>query len=150
MKITLKAGAIVLAQRDPRLVALLYRGKQGDWSFPKGHVEEREVAADTMQREVAEETGLHVETIGTAGLPPMEYTDSKGDPVSVQMFLMRSTNDADLKTENADDSIAWLHYREVIERLSYENTKVYFESILPMVKRAVASLTEHHPLGERD
>ena len=40
MKIIQKAGAIVFSQKDPSLIALLYRSKEKDWSFPKGQVEE--------------------------------------------------------------------------------------------------------------
>ena len=35
----LKAGAIILSSENDGKIALLYRGNQSGWSFPKGHVD---------------------------------------------------------------------------------------------------------------
>ena len=60
---TLKAGAIVLSSENKNNIALLYRGNQNDWTFPKGHVDAGENAHQAMIREIYEETGLDVNFI---------------------------------------------------------------------------------------
>jgi 8-oxo-dGTP pyrophosphatase MutT (NUDIX family) len=71
----LKSGAIILSN-DSTKILLVYRGKEADWSFPKGHIEENEIPVDAMKREVKEETGLEVSPVITE-LAPIEYIDSK-------------------------------------------------------------------------
>lgn len=128
-----KAGAIIISQKDPTFIALLYRGKQDDWSFPKGHVEEGEEILDTTQREILEETGLLTRFISEP-LPDMEYQQDSGGHVIVSMFIVRSENDSLLKTEFEGDRIDWVKYDEVVDRLSHKNTKEYYVKILPKVE----------------
>ena len=64
MAIVQKAGAIIISKENPELIALLYRSREDDWSFPKGHVEKGESFIKTAQREIKEETGLFVRFIG--------------------------------------------------------------------------------------
>lgn len=139
MQIFQKAGAIVLSQKDPALVALLYRGKQGDWSFPKGHVEEGEEVAETTRREVTEETGLPVRLVGEP-LPAMEYDHPKGNHIVVHMFLMQSEDDSTLKTEFEGDKIVWVNYAKVAGKLSYDNIKQYYASVYVEVESTINTL----------
>ena len=52
-----KAGCILINVKD-KTVALVYREKQDDYSFPKGHMEEGETEQETAIREVKEETNI--------------------------------------------------------------------------------------------
>lgn len=133
-----KAGAIVLNQVNPELIVLLYRAKQKDWSFPKGHVEEGEEIAETTRREVREETGLPVRLLSK--LSPMEYEHPAGDMVVVYMFLMQSENDSALKPETLDDKVIWFNFKEVYEKLSYDNIKNYYKIVLPEIEKTIAKL----------
>jgi len=126
-----KAGAIVLSSNDKNKIALLYRGKQNDWSFPKGHVDAGEKAIETMVREIKEETGLTVSII--KALPDLEYAHSDGSLISTKMFLVKSENDSELKLESENDDMRWISKEEVVEKLSYENLKKYFITVLPIV-----------------
>jgi len=134
-----KAGAIILNQKDPALVALLYRSKQDDWSFPKGHVEENESVIATMRREVAEETGLLVHLVDNE-LLPMEYIHPKGDHVIVSMFIVQSDNDVIPKIKLKGDKIIWVPYKEVADKLSYDNVKQYYHKILRRVEDVIKEL----------
>ena len=129
----------MLSQKNPALVALLYRSKQGDWSFPKGHIEEGELAAETTRREVAEETGLPVHLVGDE-LPPMEYAHPSGDRIVVHMFLMQSEDDAALKNEFKDDKIVWVPYTNVADKLSYDNAKHYYHEIVRQIADEIRML----------
>lgn len=139
MALVQKAGAIILSEKDPSLVALLYREKQKDWSFPKGHVEQRESVVETMQREVVEETGLSVYLVSEP-LPSMEYDHLNGDHILVHMFLMRSENDLELKPEFMGDKIVWVNFEEVTARLSYDNIKKYYLMVFNQIKKTVDKL----------
>ena len=139
MAIVQKAGAIVLGEKNPSLIALLYRSKQNDWSFPKGHVEKGESVAETTRREVAEETGLPVRMVGDT-LPPMEYDHPKGDRIVVHMFLMQSEDDSKLNPEFEGDKIVWVKASEVGGRLSYDNIKEYYAAVYGAVEKTISGL----------
>lgn len=132
-----KAGAIILSNDDSRNVALLYRGKHGDWTFPKGHVDGGENATEAMVREIKEETGLTIKII--KDLVDMEYENDTEGLVSVKMFLVESLDDTELKLEFETDDIQWIPYYEVGGRLSYDNLKEYFKHVLPEVKKIIDS-----------
>lgn len=128
----------MLNQVNPELIVLLYRAKQKDWSFPKGHIEEGEEIAETTRREVREETGLPVKLLSK--LSPMEYNHPTGDMVVVYMFLMQSENDSALKPETIDDKVIWVNFKEVYEKLSYVNIKNYYKIVLPEIEKTIAKL----------
>ena len=53
--ITEKAGCFLI-KKETKEIALIYRKKQNDYSFPKGHVEKGETLKEAAIRETAEET----------------------------------------------------------------------------------------------
>ena len=53
--ITEKAGCFLI-RKETKEIALIYRTKQNDYSFPKGHVEKGETLKEAAIRETAEET----------------------------------------------------------------------------------------------
>ncbi|MDE1919094.1 MAG: NUDIX domain-containing protein [Patescibacteria group bacterium] len=83
-----KAGAIVLHHDDSARVALIYRAKEKDWSFPKGHIEAGETPVAACIREVEEETGLKVDVL--AQLPDNAYLHKTGKKIVTHMYLVRS------------------------------------------------------------
>ncbi|NLE07507.1 MAG: NUDIX domain-containing protein [Parcubacteria group bacterium] len=132
-----KAGAIIFSNIDKNNIALLYRGKQQDWSFPKGHAEEGEESVQTMIREIKEETGLDVKILQS--LPSLDYTHPNGNTISTKMFLVQSEDDSKVKLENPDDDIKWIAINEVSQTLSYDNLKEYFEKIYPILEKLTIS-----------
>ena len=53
----IKAGCILINFSDKK-AGLIYRTKQNDYSFPKGHVEEGETVMECAIRETKEELGI--------------------------------------------------------------------------------------------
>ena len=60
--VTEKAGCFLI-KKETREIALIYRQKQEDYSFPKGHMEKGETLKETAIRETAEETKRVAEII---------------------------------------------------------------------------------------
>ena len=139
MAIIQKAGAIIISKENPELIALLYRSREDDWSFPKGHVEKGESFIKTAQREIKEETGLFVRFIGDE-LPPIQYSHSNGHQIMIRMFLAQSEDDTTLKRESKNDEIIWIPYTKVTDTLSYDNIKKYYLEALPHIETEIMSL----------
>ncbi len=51
-------GVVPLRETHDGLLVLLIQQRNGDWGFPKGHLERGESPTDTARREFAEETGI--------------------------------------------------------------------------------------------
>ncbi len=131
-KTTQKAGAIILSGTNKKEIALLYRFKQKDWSFPKGHVEPGENAVQTMVREIKEETGLNVRILRE--LPDLDYIHTGGSVISTKMFLVQSEDNSLLRLEHEGDDIKWIPTDKVTTVLSYDNLKEYFNKVSPLIK----------------
>lgn len=135
-KITHKSGAVILSEKDPSKVLLLYRDGSDycDWTFPKGHMEAGESYEEAMRREIWEETGLVVDIIDR--LPNREYTTGHGHEAVAHFFLVRSLDDGKLRLErgHSKNKLEWVPIANAEERLSFENMKEYFRKIRPQLK----------------
>lgn len=129
-----KAGAIVLRDgTNGREILLLYRGKQKDWGFPKGHIEIGETGQKATVREIKEETGLDVRVLDE--LPHLRYALPSGDETELSMFLATPlSTDQKLTKENTTDDLRWIPTSEAENLLSYQNLKDYFKTIHTKLK----------------
>ena len=105
------AAAICRSCSSPR------RSSRASGSFPKGHVEPGETAAQAGVRETEEEAGVTGELLGPVGAP-LEY-DWGGKRYSVQYFLIRATAESPASDGR---TIAWLPFEEALQRLSFDDT----------------------------
>lgn len=126
-----KAGAIIL-NKDGTKAVLLYRGKPGDWVFPKGHVEAGENPLRAMFREIKEETGVTGKVLRS--LPDMKYRNYKGEDVRLHMYLLCSETEQ-LTKEFPEDKVEWVNLDAVAERLTHQNLKDYFLQQLPGIRK---------------
>ena len=114
-----KAGCILI-NTTTKKVGLIYRSKQNDYSFPKGHVEENESIMECAIRETEEETQRFPEIL--ASLPEQSYTDSNGDVCKVSWFLARDLGESHKYIkEELKHELVWFNMEEVAEKLSYDN-----------------------------
>jgi 8-oxo-dGTP pyrophosphatase MutT (NUDIX family) len=77
------AGAIVWCDG----FVVLRRTKNGNWLFPKGHVEAFESPPEAAVREVEEETGLQVDLLGPLGYVEVQKRKSR---IGLLMYACRA------------------------------------------------------------
>jgi len=58
MPVEKSAGAIIFRREKGILKYLLLHYKAGHWDFPKGNIERGESLAETVKREIKEESGI--------------------------------------------------------------------------------------------
>ncbi|WP_430300544.1 NUDIX hydrolase [Rhabdothermincola salaria] len=111
------AGGVVWRVADGVAeVALVHRPKYGDWTFPKGKLEEGETDEEAARREVHEETGF--ECVLGHELPTVRYVDGKGRHKQVRYWEM-TIADGSFTPNDEVDRLQWRDLAEARSRLTY-------------------------------
>ena len=118
---TKKAGC-VLVNTKTKMIGLIYRDKQDDFSFPKGHLEAGETLEECAVRETAEETKRDCEIVKDAGVTIETYKTPSGEECETHMFLAVDTGKSDNTSDEVHDLI-WTEFDKVEEILSYQSLK---------------------------
>jgi 8-oxo-dGTP diphosphatase len=105
-------------------VLLVHRPAYGDWSFPKGKLEDGETWEEAAVREVEEETGLRC-TIGEE-LGRTHYIVLRG-PKEVRYYRMTCTDDP--RPQNEVDEVRWVPLAEARELLTHARDRALLERL---------------------
>lgn len=111
---------------------LIYRKKQDDYSFPKGHVEEGETLKEAAIRETAEETKRVAEIIDKYDPFLEKYTTPSGENCACYMFFAIDNGESDNQSEDTHDLI-WTPFDKVEETLSYDSLKNTWNSVKDII-----------------
>ncbi len=139
------AGGLVFRDTGNLIETLLCArarpGFQGEdapltWRLPKGTPERGETVEQTAQREVQEETGVHVNVL--APITSIRYffvghDDGIRYDKTVYFYLMEpmggSTSDHDAEF----DVVEWCSYEEAVELLEYDNEREVLEAARSLI-----------------
>ena len=132
MNITKKAGCIVLDVNN-KTIALVYREKQNDYSFPKGHLEENESLEECAIRETAEETKRDSVLLEKEPIYIEEYVTPSGEDVQMYYYLAK---DMGPSANTSDDThpTFWIAFEEVHDTLSYPSLKTTWTNVKDKVE----------------
>ena len=123
----LKAGCILINVKD-KTIALVYRKKQNDYSFPKGHLEQGESLIDCAIRETAEETKRNCVILEDNPIYVEEYVTPNGENVRLYYYLSKDIGPSNNNSEDTHDTY-WIPYDKVEEFLSYDSLKEVWNAI---------------------
>ena len=132
---TLKAGCF-LVNKENKSVALVYRQKHNDYSFPKGHLENGETLEECAVRETAEETKRVAKIIKKFEPYIERYTTPKGEKCVCYMFFAIDDGKSDNKSEDTHDTF-WIPFEKVEEQLSYQNLKDTWNKVKDKIKTII-------------
>ncbi len=127
-----KAGCIMINTIN-KTVAIVYRKKQNDYSFPKGHVEPGESLMECSIRETMEETKRNCILLENNPIYVEEYVTPKGEDVIMYYFLSKDIGPSDNDSLDTHD-VYWISFDEVEDVLSYESLKRVWNNIKEKVK----------------
>lgn len=125
--VTKKAGCFLI-RKESREVAVIYRKRQNDYSFPKGHVEEGETLKQTAVREVAEETKRIAFIIDEYEPFIEKYITPRGEECVCYMFFAIDKGKSNNQSEDTHDVI-WTSVDKVLEVLSYDSLKNTWKAV---------------------
>ncbi len=127
-----KAGC-VLIDTNNKTVAIVYRSKQKDYSFPKGHLEKNESFKECAIRETAEETKRDCVLLEDEPIYIEDYVTPGGEDVRMYYYLAKDTGPSDNDSLDTHD-FYWIPFDEVGDILSYDGLKKVWNSIKDKVK----------------
>ena len=130
---TIKAGCFLVDTKTKSL-ALVYRNKQKDYSFPKGHLEKGEDLKQCAIREVAEETKRNAVILDKYTPSIEKYITSNGENCVCYMYIAIDNGPSDNTSTDTHD-IVWTPFEKVEETLSYENLKKTWASVKDKIKQ---------------
>ena len=137
MNIIKKAGCILINIKEKKIALVL---RKGDYSFPKGHLEEMETIKDCAKRETIEETGHQVEILGEE-VSIIRYKSSGGEEVENHFFIGIDIGRTNKKIAEKDkEKTEWFEIDKVEERLAYQDLKDTWNEIKPKVEKIVNEL----------
>jgi len=128
-----KAGCILINMKSKK-IGLIYREKQDDYSFPKGHREIGETLEECAIRETIEETKRDCILYFKEPIAKEHYFDSKNDEVDMYYFIAIDNGKSDNTSLDTHDLI-WTEFEEVENVLSYNSLKNVWRQVKGMVAK---------------
>jgi len=137
------AGGVVFRVLGRRVLIGLIKDSYHKWTFPKGHLEKGETAAQAAVRETHEEMGLRrlrlIAPLGHIAIKFKDRYEHVGQTVQKRIdFFLMETPAGERGTPERGERIAairWVPYRQAAKHASYKN-------IQPIIKAAVALLDQ--------
>lgn len=121
-----KAGTILI-NLETKKIALVYRVKHNDYSFPKGHLEENESLLECAIRETEEETGRKNHLILNKEINILRYTNPKNEDCANYMYIAIDDGQTDKDIALSDKEILkWTSPHDVLNTLTYNSLKEFW------------------------
>lgn len=132
-----KAGTILINLENKK-IGLIYREKQNDYTFPKGHLEERETLLECAVRETEEETLRKNHLIDGKIIGVDKYSSEEENDVEVYYYLSidegKTSKDIELKDR---EELLWKDIDEVYSVLTYNNLRKMWKDIKNTVLKVI-------------
>lgn len=118
---TVKAGCFLVNPKQ-KTIAIVYREKHKDYSFPKGHKENNETLEQCAIRETAEETKRKAEIVKSFKPIIERYTMPNKERCICYMHIAIDAGPSDNASTDTHDTY-WTAFEDVEKKLSYDNIR---------------------------
>ncbi|MBR6252776.1 MAG: NUDIX domain-containing protein [Clostridia bacterium] len=133
-----KKGGCFLINRETKQIALIFRPKKNDYSFPKGHIEEGENLKECAIRETIEETARDIKLIMEEPIYINKYTTPQGEDVEVYFYLAEDLGEYQGEIKEEDKEISeWFDIKDVRNILSYDDLIEMWDEVLPIIETQI-------------
>ncbi len=122
-------------------ILVIQHRKGGYWVFPKGHASAEETPQATAQRELKEETGLHI--VSYINVPPLheEYeVVREGNKITKEVIYFPAWVSGTLHLQNQEITDSrWVSFEEALKLISYDNLKEPFRALFSSLSQEFLS-----------
>lgn len=141
----IRAAGALLWRENSQLeieIALIHRPRYGDWSLPKGKVDDGETTLQCAYREVFEETGVKAQF--TRELGSVEYQES-GESKRVKYWAAKAPLSSQQFIVNEEvDEIRWLTPVDATTLASHDSDKSIIENFISQEPRTDTLIILRH------
>ena len=131
-------GGCFLINKEMKTVALIFRPKQNDYSFPKGHIEEGEDVKACAIRETIEETNRDIKLILEEPIFVNKYTTSSGEDVEAIFYLAEDLGPYMGEIDEKDREICeWYKIEDVRDILTYDDLKEMWDEVKTIIETQI-------------
>ena len=119
------AGAVLFRETPSGNLYLLLNYPSGHWDFVKGNIERGETLAETVIREIREETGIIDVSFVHGFEDKVEYHYQRnGELVHKEVvFFLAKTKTVDVKISHEHLGFVWLSFDDALKKLTYKNAQ---------------------------
>lgn len=124
MKFEKSCGAVVFTRREEEILYVIIRATNGDYGFPKGHMEQGETEQVTALREIREEVGVDAAIVGEFRMADSYPLPNKPGVVKQVVYFLAEYSGQELRPQPEEVSAVYLMpYEEALKALSFTETK---------------------------
>lgn len=114
-------------------VLVIKQARNGNWSFPKGHVENNETEEETAVREVKEEVGVSAEPID--GFREVISYNPRANISKEVVYFVSEAKSPSIKIQKEEVSdYKWIRPNHALKTLTFKNDKEVLKKALKFLK----------------
>ncbi len=141
----IRAAGALLWRENSQLeieIALIHRPRYGDWSLPKGKIDDGETTLQCAYREVFEETGVKAQF--TRELGSVEYQES-GESKRVKYWAAKApASDQQFIANDEVDEIRWLTPADATSLATHDSDRTIINNFLAQEPRTDTLIIVRH------
>ena len=135
MKYEKSCGFVVYKEDQGAIKYLIIRASNGEYGFPKGHVENDETEHETAIRELKEETNIEVQIIDGFRRHIVYYLPNKVNVMKQSVYFIGKCITCNIVCQETEVSEAmFVPMEEAIELLTFEDTKMILKEANEFIK----------------
>ena len=124
MKFEKSCGAVVFTRREEEILYVIIRATNGDYGFPKGHMERGEPEQVTALREIREEVGVDAAIVGDFRMADSYPLPNKPGVVKQVVYFLAEYSGQELRPQPEEVSAVYLMpFEKARKALSFAETK---------------------------
>ncbi|MGG7144181.1 NUDIX domain-containing protein [Clostridium nigeriense] len=124
MQYEVSSGAVVFTRKENDIYFVIVKSLEGDYGFPKGHIEGAETEEETALREVYEEIGVRAQIIESFRTTDEYIIPNKKEIIKkVIYFVAEYDNQQICYQEDELEGAYLMRYEESMEVLHFDSSK---------------------------
>ena len=128
MKYVKSCGAVVFTRKGGKIHYVIIRAHNGEYGFPKGHMEAAETEQQTAMREIAEEVGLCPMLVDGFSKEVQYSFPGKPDLTKISVYYLAEYANQQITIQPEEVAYAnLLPFEEALCLLSFPKTKTVLE-----------------------
>ncbi len=136
MRPEFSAGAVVYKREGESLLFLLLLSNNGDYGFPKGHIEKGETPEIAAMREIKEESNLEPEMVYGFSEVIEYFFQEKGEKIHKwAKFFLAESEGKNVRISSEHKAFEWVDYAKAISMVRFKNSKDLLSHAYDYIRR---------------